>query len=201
MYSESYHAIDTCPTDWRHNRLDMANRRKLRDWIQATQEGPGEVVGTTSCPRLPPMTFDYQHVLSFDTKGNSARRDLPGYEGFDERIHTMTNSPDYSVDEEQTDLFDINSDALPDVLVTAPGFFGNKHGVFFNGALGTPDSFGRDTIEVAGVLGATSNDITLKNLNLSPQDVDGDGTIDLLHKIGRAHVRTPVTWPSRMPAS
>src|SRR6266540_2838954 len=151
------------------------------DEEKAPAEGPGEVVGTTSCPRLPPMIFDYQHVLPFDTKGNSARRDLPGYEGFDERIHTMTNSPDYSVDEEQTDLFDINSDALPDVLVTAPGFFGNKHGVFFNGALGTPDSFGRDTIEVAGVLGATSNDITLKNLNLSPQDVDGDGTIDLLH--------------------
>jgi hypothetical protein len=144
----------------------------------------GETLTETVCTTatcLPAMTFDYQHVLPYDTKGNPGTRDLAGYEGFDERIHTLADSPDYSVDEELTDLFDINSDGLPDVLSTAAGFFGGKHGVFFNGFGGKPDSFGADKIGVAGVLGATANDITLKNLNLSAQDLDGDGTIDLLH--------------------
>src|SRR5258708_15717141 len=131
--------------------------------------------------RPPPMTFDYQHVLPFDTSGNPSSRDIPGYEGFDERIHTIGNSPDHSVDEELTDLFDINADGLPDILVTAPALFGGKHGVYFNGAGGRPDTFGADTIAVESVLGANANDITLKNLNLSAQDLDGDGIIDLLH--------------------
>src|SRR5262249_8546998 len=141
----------------------------------------GEVVPPTGCATLPPMTFDYQHVLPFGTSGNPSARDLPGYEGFDERIHAMVNSPDHSVDEALTDLFDVNADGLPDVLVTQPGLYGGKHGVFFNGAGGKPDTFGLDSIAVAGVLGATANDITLANLNVSPQDLDGDGIIDLLH--------------------
>jgi RHS repeat-associated protein len=163
------------------------------DEASAPAEGSGERLSqplppsansdtpATACPALPAMTLDYQHVLPFDTSGQPGTVDLVGYEGFDERIHTMANSPDHSVDEELTDLFDINSDGLPDVLVTAPGLYGGKHGVFFNGGDGTADSFKAGTIGVSGVLGASASDITLKNLNISAQDVDGDGTIDLLH--------------------
>jgi RHS repeat-associated protein len=127
------------------------------------------------------MTFDYQHVDGYDTNGNPSPNRLPGFEEFDGRVHSVANSPDHSVDEELTDLFDVNSDGLPDILVTAPALFGGKHGVFFNGAGGKPDTFGQDSIAVIGVGGATATDITLKNLNLTPQDIDGDGTIDLLH--------------------
>ena len=147
----------------------------------APAEDASETLAPSACASLPAMTFAYQHVLPYKTDGSVGAVDLAGYEGFDERIHAMAQSPDYSVDEELTDLFDINSDGLPDVLVTAPGLFGGKHGVFFNGGDGIADSFKAGTIEVGGVLGATANDITLKNLNLSPQDLDGDGTIDLLH--------------------
>jgi RHS repeat-associated protein len=150
------------------------------------EDAPGEgqdgiVPELTNCARLPPMTFDYQHVLPYDSKGNPASRDLAGFEGFDERIHTLAGSPDHSVDEELTDLFDINADGLPDVLVTAPALFGGKHGVWFNGAGGKADTFTQSTIGVLGVLGADADVISLKNQNLAVQDLNGDGIIDLLH--------------------
>jgi RHS repeat-associated protein len=147
----------------------------------APAEGKGELVSATSCDRLPAMTFDYQHVLPFDTSGKPSARDLAGFEGFDERIHAMTASPDHSIDEELTDLFDINADGLPDVLVTAPALFSGKHGVLINGSGGTLDNFGLQTIGVNGVLGANVGTITLKNPNVTPLDLDGDGVIDLLH--------------------
>jgi RHS repeat-associated protein len=135
----------------------------------------------TTCPRLPAMTFEYQHVTPFDTSGNQGVADLDGYEGFDERITTMSSSPDYSLEDDQTDLFDINADALPDVLVTKPALFGNKHGVFFNGAAGVADTFAQGSIGVAGVLGADVQTIKLSNINVRAHDLDGDAIIDLLH--------------------
>src|SRR6185369_11739237 len=66
--------------------------------------------------------------------------------------------------------------------VTDPVRFGGKHGVFFSGASGLPDHFGpAQTMAVQGVLGADANVIKLSNLNVSSLDVDGDGTVDLLH--------------------
>jgi hypothetical protein len=76
----------------------------------------GEVLPeTTNCPRLPAMRFDYSHVQPFKTSGAPGYADLNGYEGFDERLRSMTSSPPHSVDEQLTDLFDINADSLPDV--------------------------------------------------------------------------------------
>ncbi len=151
------------------------------DERDAPSELPDQTLGPTSCERLPPMTFDYQHVAPFTAGGQPGTKDLAGYEGFDERLHAMANSPDHSVDEELADLFDINADGLPDVLVTAPALFAGKHGVFLNGGQGKPDNFAPSTVSVLGVLGADANSITLKNQNVSPQDLDGDGIIDLLH--------------------
>jgi RHS repeat-associated protein len=128
----------------------------------------------TNCPTLPAMTFRYSHVTE--------NADLPGYEGFNHELHTVQNSPPHSVDEEMTDLFDINSDGLPDVLNTAVGTYGNGHGVFFNGAGGKLDAFGgANLMAVQGALGANANDITFRNLNLTTLDLDGDGAINLLH--------------------
>jgi RHS repeat-associated protein len=128
----------------------------------------------TNCPTLPAMKFGYSHVTE--------NADLPGYEGFNHDLHTVQSSPPHSVDEELTDLFDINSDGLPDVLNTAVGTYGNGHGVFFNGAGGKPDAFGGvNLMTVQGALGANANDITFRNLNLTTLDLDGDGAINLLH--------------------
>ncbi len=133
-----------------------------------------ELPSITNCPTLPAMTFDYTHV-----KDNA---DLPGFEGFDHELRSIQSSPPHSLDEELTDLLDINSDGLPDVLNTSVGTYGDGHGIFFNSVGGKTDSFGTaNLMTVQGVLGANANDITFRNANLAPLDLNGDGTIDLLH--------------------
>jgi RHS repeat-associated protein len=140
------------------------------------------LASTTSCGRLPAMQFEYSHVTPYTTSGAPGTADLAGYEGFDERLHDMVASPPHSVDEELTDLFDVNADSLPDVLVTAAGVYGPGHGVFFNGGGGIVDAFGAVVpLSVDGVLGAGASTITLKNENVAPLDLDGDGITDLLH--------------------
>jgi len=137
---------------------------------------------TTGCPRLPPMTFGYSRVEGHDTRGNQVASTLAGFEPFDERVRSMDASPPHSLDETLSTLWDINSDALPDVLVTAPHLFNGKHGVYFNGAGGRKDAFGAArSITVDGVIGDDANVLKLTNSNISPQDLDGDGTVDLLH--------------------
>ena len=148
---------------------------------QATTEDTNETLpDVTGCPTLPAMVLGYQHVDPFSIAGQPGVADLPGYDGFDERVRHMAGSPSYSLDGKTTDLFDINSDGLPDILVTQPGLFQGKHGVYFGGGNG-PDSFAPSTISVSGVLGANAGTITLGNSNVTPQDLDGDGVIDLLH--------------------
>ncbi len=142
---------------------------------------PEPLASVTNCPKLPAMSFAYQHVAPFNTNGSPSVADLAGFEGFDERITTMASSPAYSIDEALTDLFDVNSDSLPDVLVTAPSLFGGKHGVFFNGLGPTVNSFAASTIGVMGVNNADANTIKLSNLNVRALDLDGDATIDLVH--------------------
>jgi RHS repeat-associated protein len=148
------------------------------------QSQPEEADGTikpTSCDRLPPMAFGYSRVAPFKSSGEPAISTLAGYEGFDERVRKLANSPPHSLDEQLTDLIDFDADALPDVVVTAPGQYGSDHGLFRNNA-GSADSFlDAEPVCIEGVLGATSSDITLKNLNLTPLDLDGDATVDLLH--------------------
>jgi len=135
----------------------------------------------TNCPTLPAMRFSYQHVDPFDTKGNPSFVDLAGYEGFDERIINMTASPATSVDDLLTDLFDVDANGLPDVLVTDPGSCNGKHCVYFNGKGGLPDRFTKDFIGVISPIGDTAGTLGYKNPNVAPLDVDGDGIADLLH--------------------
>ena len=143
-----------------------------------TEDGNGELP-ETSCPRLPAMKFGYSDVAAFNADGTPSNSGLTGYEAFDARVRTFTSSPRHSVDEELTDLYDINSDALPDVLVTAPGTHGNAHAVFFNGSGGVVESFG--PVQPMGLDGASPTTIKLSNLNVTPLDLDGDATINLLH--------------------
>jgi RHS repeat-associated protein len=149
---------------------------------QPVPEDSTGALPATSCSMLPSMAFDYQHVAPFDTTGGASTADIPGWEGFDERVHAMANSPNHSVDETLTDLFDINADGLPDVVVTAPNLYNGKDAVFRNGAGGKVDAFGaNECLDVTGVTGEDTNIIRLDNPNVSPHDIDGDGIIDLLH--------------------
>jgi RHS repeat-associated protein len=159
-----------------------------------SEDGSGALPGT-SCPTLPAMTFGYQHVQGYDSGGKQQGADLPGYEPFDERVINFTNSPPNSIDQDVTDLFDVNADGLPDVLVTNPAQFNGNLGVFFNGAGGQPNSFsGAFSMPVSGVPGEDANTINLLNLNVAAGDIDGDGIIDLIHmpQVQTYSVYTPV---------
>ncbi|MCC6216085.1 MAG: hypothetical protein IT376_14560, partial [Polyangiaceae bacterium] len=136
-------------------------------------------VGPTSCPRLPPMTFTYSRVSGYGTDGAPGGATVPGYEPFDARLRSLADSPPHSVDEGQADLFDVNGDALPDVLVTAAGMYGSGHGVFFQSPGGAVDRFGAATPMSVGLDGAGV--VKLSNLNVAALDLDADGVSDLLH--------------------
>jgi RHS repeat-associated protein len=145
-----------------------------------TEDGTG-ALQATSCPTLPAMTFGYQHVAPFNVDGAQGTADLAGYDGFDERLIPMASSPSNSIDENMTDLFDINSDGLPDVVVTMPDQNANFP-FFINGFGGLPNSFGASSLGLVGVFGATSTNINLANDNVAALDIDGDGTIDWVHQ-------------------
>ena len=146
------------------------------------QEGQSQSLPFPSnCPTLPPLTFSYQHVAGYDTSNNPQGVDLPGFEAFDERILTMAQSPSVSLNALRADLYDVNADALPDVLHTEPGTYGGKHGVFFNGSGGIADRFVQDTMTVSSPIGDTPATLSWDNQNVNPLDLDGDGIIDLLH--------------------
>ena len=137
----------------------------------------GAAVGDTTCGRLPAMTLSYSHV-----EGSGPRP--PGYERFDTTVQKLNDSPKHSLDEGMTDFFDVNSDGLPDVLVTAPGLYGDGHAVFFNGARGREDRFGAVTamyVPKHDVLKADAGALRLSNQNIVPLDLDGDGKGNLLH--------------------
>ena len=148
---------------------------------QLEEDGSESIPYPSGCPTLPPMTFGYSHVTGHVLSGGVASSTLPGYEPFDERVQSLASSPDYSLDSSQTALEDVNGDGLPDVLVTAPGFFGGKDGLYLNGGGGTAGQFLATTIGVHGVLDANANDITLGNPNVAPLDLDGDGIVNLVH--------------------
>jgi RHS repeat-associated protein len=135
----------------------------------------------TGCATLPPVTLGYQHVTPFRSDGSPGSADLAGYEGFDERVVPMKGSPQSSIDDDLTDLFDINSDGLPDVVVTTPAKDA-KFPLYLSGAGGARDTFRASTLGVRGVLGATASSLRLSNDNVAVSDIDGDGTIDWLHQ-------------------
>jgi RHS repeat-associated protein len=163
----------------------------------AVESSSESLPAATGCPVLPAMTFGYQHVTPYNGDGTPGTADLVGYEGFDDRTIAMTSSPDHSVDEEDADMFDLNSDGLPDLLVTMPGLYNGNDGVFYNGTSGTVNAFTASTMPVVGALGATAADITLSNSNILAADLDGDGTIDFLHQpaVKTYAVYTPTVQP------
>ncbi|MGC4087105.1 MAG: toxin TcdB middle/N-terminal domain-containing protein [Polyangiaceae bacterium] len=149
---------------------------------QPSEDLMGALPAATNCPRLPAMSFEYSHVAPFSTSGAASKFDLAGYEPFDERVHDIGNTPPHSVDEEQADFFDMNGDALPDLLVTMPGVYGGGFGQFINAPHGTADSFsGASNVPVSGVLGADAGTLKLSNPNVAVLDLDGDARVDLVH--------------------
>ena len=163
------------------------------------------IIGTT----LPPMTLRYS---TMPTSGPQS----PGFGGVSNAVHLIESSPPVSLDDPRTDLYDVNSDGLPDVVVTDPARYrttgGNPaSGVFWNGFTGAgAEPAGRtavfsDAIPVP-MSGGLSGVMSFSSPNVVPMDVDGDGRLDLLHmpRLDRYGYFTPartnadqVTSPAR----
>ncbi len=135
-------------------------------------------------PMLPPLTFGYSGVSRPTTPTQ------PGFGGFDGTVRNAPFSPPHSVDEARADFYDVNSDGLPDLIVTDPARYRTPSrqpavGVFFNGFSGSgaaPASAGTFSDAVSVPMPPhLSNILDLDNSNVVPMDIDGDGRGDMLH--------------------
>ncbi|AKF09564.1 SpvB/TcaC N-terminal domain-containing protein [Sandaracinus amylolyticus] len=126
-------------------------------------------------PMLPAMRFDYTSVPS----------------ALDGTVHDVIGSPPHSVDEARSDLFDVNSDGLPDLVVTDPARYRTRDGrpaagVFFNGFRGTGAAPAQTAAQFSAAVPVAvppgmDGVMALSNPNVAPMDIDGDGRSDLLH--------------------
>lgn len=148
----------------------------------APSEGVDGLLAASNCPRTPPIAFAYTHVDAYTSDGQLGGTPIPGFEGFDERVRLLQNSPDRSVSGDNADFFDLNRDGLPDFLVTDPGVYGDGFGQFLNSPAGIANSFSKPgNLPVFGIDGATAGNLRLSNPNVAVLDADGDGVVDLLH--------------------
>src|SRR5262249_45991298 len=108
-----------------HASLLTAAQVEGRCAAPIAEDSNGLLPATPMCPRLPAMTFDYQHV--------GGASDIPGYEAFDESVHAFASPPSFSLDSARAELFDVDADSLPDLLVTSPVSASGGHQVFLNG--------------------------------------------------------------------
>jgi RHS repeat-associated protein len=147
--------------------------------IDVVQESAAGDLPSTDCSRLPEMTFDYQRVKTDSAPALDARG--KSFEPLANSVRSLPNSPPYSIDERQTALVDVNADALPDLLVTAPGLFGGSHGLYLNGASGASGFAKLARMSVTGVSDVDAEVLSFTNANVAALDPDGDGQVDLLH--------------------
>ncbi|WP_275935527.1 SpvB/TcaC N-terminal domain-containing protein [Sandaracinus amylolyticus] len=133
---------------------------------------------------LPPMRFGYS---TMPARGEQ----IPGFGGVDATAHPVEHSPPHSVDEARADLFDVNSDGLPDLIVTDPARYRTREGepavgVFFNGFTGSSAAPAGATAHFSGAIPMPMDPrmsavLSLSNPNVVPMDIDGDGRSDMLH--------------------
>ncbi len=146
----------------------------------AVAEGPDERLPSTTCPRLPAVSFDYQHVES----SSSPPRDSAGlaFEPFDKTVRTLAASPPHSLDESDVGLVDVNGDGLPDVLATKPGLYTAKHGLYLNGVDGKLGFGQLTTMSVTPAGDVTDASVlALHSPTVAALDLDSDGIVNLVH--------------------
>jgi RHS repeat-associated protein len=188
-----------------HLAYDQAYRASLLVSVQmegrcvaveddAVTEDADQLLPFTQCPRLPAMRFGYSHV--------AASPGPAGFEAFSQEVNEVAAAPPHSIDEDTADFFDVNSDGLPDVLVTLPGLYSGGFGAFLSGNASKGVGFGSAvTMPIQGSGNDSASTLVLSNTNVNPLDLDGDGVIDLLNMaaVRRYSIYTPVggIWVGR----
>lgn len=133
---------------------------------------------------LPPMRFTYSRMPSSGPQ-------VPGFGGVSNVVNIARNSPDVSLDHAQADLFDVNGDGLPDLIVTDPARHRTSNGqpaigVYFNGFTGPQAAPAGEGAHFSSPVPVPvpphlSNTMRLTTRSVRPMDVDGDGRGDFLH--------------------
>ncbi len=170
---DSYHSLlSSVQVEGRPSRMDPALEVQVGSATVPESSLGSSIVGEL----LPPMRFGY-------TKAATTSTTVEGFGGIDATVHKSASSPDHSASEGRVDLFDVNSDGLPDLLVTDPAVYRGGAGVYFNGfAYGVPGRAGDFSAGVrVNIPSGLSGTLNLSNLNTLPMDVDGDGRVDVLH--------------------
>ncbi|HMR78931.1 MAG TPA: FG-GAP-like repeat-containing protein, partial [Polyangiaceae bacterium] len=123
------------------------------------------------CSNLPPMRFGYSHVGDpvdeFEPVGGS--------------LQALENAPPVAISDSQTDLFDVNSDGLPDVVVSDLNHHAGKYTWYENGGTGELATFAAP--QLMPLIPQSSGDVghmQLSNAFLRTLDLDGDGRSNLL---------------------
>ncbi|WP_394845130.1 hypothetical protein LZC95_49765 [Pendulispora brunnea] len=156
----------------------------------APSEGADGVLPPSSCPMLPPVTLSYSHAQRGD--GTPVPTDPSGFEGFDDTVRAVNDSPAAGFDNAFVDFYDVNADALPDVLDTEAVLHQGRHAVYIQGTSGKADTFGPVTpLSVSPTSGIDSATLSFNNPNVLPLDLDGDGIGNLVHLAVR---QTPVVF-------
>ena len=143
-----------------------------------------QLLPDTTCARLPALQFDYGRV----TRSDGTRPPLlpEGFEGFDTAVQSLPQSPRFTADGVNAELFDINADGLPDLFLPQPLRFSGDHGLILNGVNGTKGAFGNPVRMPVTPLGSVNASVlTLSNQNVVALDPDGDGVINLVHMPAR----------------
>lgn len=130
---------------------------------------------------VPPFRFSYTGVLGSEQHG--LVQVVPS-------IRSAETSPPNSLDEARTDLFDMNADGLPDVIVTDPSAVEEEGSagaikVFYNGYPNGVASFSGGGSFSPAQNAVVDEDVepvlSLSNPNIRPIDVDGDARSDFVH--------------------
>lgn len=177
----SYHSLlEEVQVEGRPDAIDPITQVYVGDRTVPESSLGSAIIGRT----LPPMRFTYSQ--SYFTTTDT----VWGFGGLDGHVHDSPQSPPHSVDEARSDLFDVNNDGLPDLIVTDPARYRTNDnapavGVFFNGFTGARASVGEpggfSDVVPLGIPSGQSSVLNLGNLNIQPMDIDGDGRSDILH--------------------
>lgn len=158
--------------------LQVEGRCATKETDAPREDTQFKLLDVTGCGRLPAMTFDYSHV------GSSATDE--GFEQIDTNVQTLSQAPgvvakSLGASDVSVELFDVNGDALPDVVWSPPWT------AFLNGPRGIAGTFASavpmpvDTPAASVVDSAAMKALALANANVASLDYDGDGFTDLVH--------------------
>jgi hypothetical protein len=117
---------------------------------------------------LPALTLSYTEV------SDGVFADGFGY--INDTVRSFLRSPDTSIDDDRTDLFDANRDGLPDLLITDPGRCRGGHCLYIN----RTDADGHVSMERAGEIDlpySIGADFSMSNTNVLREDLLGPSSL------------------------